>query len=214
MKIKEIASKENLKYGLFFIFLSIVFWKLYPRLIRQYTIEISKSMPYPPTFLNFFTLNGILLLSLRIIERTPYILFIYRRKYETFLFGFLIPSVVVYIYTFSTFGSSFIALPPQWSFWYLISAFVLIYLLKGSKNVKWDIFSIIFFCMLNCISAIFLHFVSLYQKNVVTTPFLIPFNFDIVARYIVFALFTALYLILLSFVVEKIAKVKIFRHGL
>ncbi|RLF92887.1 hypothetical protein DRN50_08165 [Thermococci archaeon] len=208
MKIKEVTSRRNVKYSLIFLLLSIVFWELCPRLIAQYTMETCIT----PKLLSFFSLNGILLLLVGAICYTPYVVFIYRRKYETFLLSFLVPSIIIYIYTFSTLGPSLIAFyHPYWSFWYLIPAFILIYILKRSKSLKGDIFGIIFFCILNSISGIFLPLSAMYEGSWVGPPF--SFSLDMIAICIVQGVFAALYLIILSFFIKKVFKVKVMTNG-
>ena len=212
MKTKEITSKENVKYSLIFLFLSIVFWEIYFRVTTQFTIEMRKNMLSPPTFISIFgNLNGILLSLIWIIGGvTPYIVFIYRRKYETFLLGFLIPSIITYVYTFSTFGVSLISQPMiLWSFWYLIPAFILIYLLKRSKGLKGDIFGIIFSCILNSISGIFLPLIATLERMWTGPPF--SFSLDMIAICIVQGVFAGLYLIILSFFIEKVLRVKMIK---
>ena len=212
MKTKETVSKENIKYSLIFLLLSIVFWEIYFRVTTQFTIEMRESMPAPPTFLSIFgSLNGILLSLIWIIGwSTPYIVFIYRRKYETFLLGFLIPSIITYIYTFSIFGPSLISQPMiLWSFWYVIPAFILIYILKRSKSLKGDIFGIIFSCILNSISGIFLPLIATLERMWAGPPF--SFSLDMIAIYIVQGVFAGLYLIILSFLIEKVLRVKMIK---
>jgi len=130
---------------------------------------------------------------------TPYIIFIYKRKYEPFILGFFIPSIVINVYTYSLLGLELYAIYIEWSFYYLISAFVLIYLLRRSKTIRGDLLSIIFFVFLNEIfSRLSMMYYGLSSAHI-PTP--IPFT-----------LFGAIYLILLSFIVEKISKIKIFRQ--
>jgi len=212
MKTKEITSKENIKYSLIFILLSIVFWEMYFRLTIQLTIEMRKNIPSPPTFISIFgSLNGILLSFIWIIGGvTPYIVFIYRRKYETFLLGFLIPSIITYVYTFSTFGVSLISQPMiLWSFWYLLPAFILIYLLKRSKSFKGEIFGITFFCILNSVFDIFLPLIATLERMWAGPPF--SFSLEMISIYIVQGFFAVLYLIILSFFIEKVLKVEMIK---
>jgi len=200
--IRGLFSKENIEFSLIFLFLSIIF--LYfvsgPLLNSFFKTEIAKEISFPITIPS--NLGEFLFCLIYVSAFTPYIIFIYKRKYETFILGFFIPSLVVNIYTYYTLSclSLLYTIYIGWPFYYLISAFVLIYLLRRSKTIKGDLLSIIFFVFLN---EIFLQLSMMYHCG--------PFS-AYIPTLISFTLFDAIYLILLSFVVEKIAKVKIFRH--
>jgi len=198
---KNLLSKENIKYSLIFILLSIVF--LYfvrgPLLILFSKTEIAKEIHF---FIIPLNLEGILFWLIFASTFTPYIIFIYKRKYEIFILGFLIPSLIINIYTYSLVGLHLDAIYIEWSFWNLIPSFVLIYLLRRSKNPKEDLISIVFFVLLSkLLSLCSLIYCTGYCSSIV----------DLFC-YVSFSLFAAAYLILLSFAVEKIAKIKIFRH--
>jgi len=199
---KNLLSKENIRYSLIFLFLSIIF--LYyvrsPLLSTFSKTEIAKEISFPiiiPS--NFGEFSFWLIFGSTF---TPYIIFIYKRKYETFILGFFIPSLVVNIYTYYTLSCLYLyALYVEWSFWNLIPSFVLIYLLRRSKNLKEDLISIVFFVLLSELLALCL---MSYCGGYCSSADLLC--------YVSFAFFAAAYLILLSFAVEKIAKIKIFRH--
>lgn len=199
--MKNLLSKENIKYSLIFLFLSIIF--LYfirgPLLNSFSKTEIAKEIHFLIIPLN---LEGILFWLIFASTFTPYIIFIYKRKYEIFILGFFIPSLIINIYTYSLVGLHLDAIYIEWSFWNLIPSFVLIYLLRRSKTLKEDLISIVFFVLLSkLLSLCSLIYCTGHYSSV-----------DLLC-YVSFSLFAAAYLILLSFVVEKIAKVKIFRHG-
>jgi len=181
--------------------LSIVF--LYyvrgPLLLTFLKTEIAKEIHF---FIIPLNLEGILFWLIFASTFTPYIIFIYKRKYEIFILGFLIPSLIINIYTYSLVGLHLDAIYIEWSFWNLIPSFVLIYLLRRSKNPKEDLISIVFFVLLSkLLSLCSLIYCTGYCSSIV----------DLFC-YVSFSLFAAAYLILLSFAVEKIAKIKIFRH--
>jgi len=198
---KNLLSKENIKYSLIFLFLSIIF--LYfvrdPLLNSFSKTEIAKEIHF---FIIPLNLEGILFWLIFASTFTPYIIFIYKRKYEIFILGFFIPSLIINIYTYSLVGLHLDALYIEWSFWNLIPSFVLIYLLRRSKNLKEDLISIVFFVLLSkLLSLCSLIYCTGYCSSIV----------DLFC-YVSFSLFAAAYLILLSFAIEKIAKIKIFRH--
>jgi len=201
--MKNLLSKENIKYSLIFLFLSIIF--LYfvrgPLLNSFSKTEIAKEIHF---FIIPLNLEGILFWLIFASTFTPYIIFIYKRKYETFILGFLIPSLIINIYTYSLVGLHLDAIYIEWSFWNLIPSFVLIYLLRRSRNPKEDLIRIVFFVLLSkLLSLCSLIYCTGYCSSIV----------DLFC-YVSFSLFAAAYLILLSFAVEKIAKIKIFRHEL
>jgi len=198
---RNLFSKENVEYSLLFFLLSIIFFYFIrqPLLDLFSKTEIAKEISLPiiiPSNLGEF-LCWLILASVF----TPYIIFIYKRKYEIFVLGFCIPSVILTCYyTWHLEEFQLDLLYIEWSIYYLIPAFILIYLLRRSKTIKEDILSITFFVFLKGIffrlSMISHGLSSAYIPTLIFSTF-----------------FVAVYLILLSFAIEKIAKVKIFRHG-
>ncbi len=201
--IERLFSRENIEYSLLFFLLSIIFF-YYVRqpLLNSFLLktEIAKEISHP--ILIPSNLGEFLYWLIYALVFTPYVLFIYKRKYEIFILGFFIPSLIIYIYTYSLVGLHLDAIYIGWSFWNLISAFALIYLLRRSKNLKEDLISIIFSVLLKeLLSICSAAYYGLYYSST-----------DILSQ-IFFVPFAAAYLILLSFAVEKIAKVKIFRRA-
>jgi len=193
---REILSKETIVYSLIFFFLSIIFFHyvhgpLINSLFKAET-EIHVFVIIPSN------LEGVLYWAIRISVLTPYLIFIYRRKYGSFILGFCIPSLLFTAYTWHLGGFQLDTIYDKWSFYYLIPAFVLIYLLRRSKTLKEDIVGITFFVLL-------IELLSLCSS-------IYYFGSGSLRLCASFTVFTAVYLILLSFAVEKIAKVKIFRH--
>jgi len=201
--IERLFSIENIEYSLIFLFLSIIFlYFVRGPLLNSFLLktEIAKEISRP--ILIPSNLGEFLYWLIYALVFTPYILFIYKRKYEIFILGFFIPSLIIYIYTYSLVGLHLDAIYIGWSFWNLISAFALIYLLRRSKNLKEDLISIIFSVLLSkLLSLCALTYYTGYCSSV-----------DLLC-YVSFSLFAAAYLILLSFAVEKIAKIKIFRRA-
>jgi len=199
--IKSLFSRENIEYSIIFIFLSIIFFYYFrgPLLDIYSKTEIAKEISSPiiiPSNVGEF-LYWLIFASVF----TPYITFIYKRKYEIFFLGFFIPSLIVYIYTFLTVGIHLDAIYIEWSFWNLISCFTLICLLRRSVTFKEDLVSIVFFVSLNeILFLLVLTYLTDYHPS------------SDLLSYITFTFFASAYLILLLFAVEKIAKVKIFRH--
>jgi len=199
---RNLFSKENIEYSLIFFLLSIIFlYFVHEPLLNSFIkTEIAKEIS-PPIIIPS-NLGEFLFWLIFASTFTPYIIFIYKRKYEPFILGFFIPSLVVNIYTYYTLSClSLDALYIEWSFYYLLSAFVLIYLLRRSKTIKGDLLSIIFFVFLN---EIFFRLSMMYYGGLSSAH---------IPTLISFTLFGAIYLILLSFAVEKIAKIKIFRRS-
>jgi len=205
--MENLFSKENIKYSFIFILLSIIF--LYyvrgPLLDSFLKTEIAKEINSPiiiPSNLGEFLFWLILTLTF-----TPYIIFIYKRKYEIFILGFFIPSLIINIYTYCTTDN--FSLDPfyiEWFFLNLIPAFILVYLLRISKTLKEELISIVFFVFLSRIT------------HIISWRFYYGFEYPsvvivVIVSLIFFVLSAAIYLIFLSFAVEKIAKIKIFRHG-
>jgi len=195
MKIYNYISKEDLKYSLLFLFLTLFFWEIsYTPLAKI----LESKFTYTPFILpkNYmeicFTINFVICFF------TPFIILLFKRKYEIFFFGMLLPSFVFYIYSFIL-ARGFIFYPVYFLYWYIqndISVFLFLFLMRSSKNLKGD-----------TIRLFLLPFIFLLGWVTVTDA---P---EDIAHYLVMGFFGAIYLILLSFIVEKIAKIKIFRHG-
>jgi len=199
---RNLFSRENIKYSLIFLLLSIIFFYYVDGpIVNSFSkTEIAKEISSPiiiPSNVGEF-LYWLIFASTWI----PFLVFVYKRKYEPFILGFFIPSLIVNIYTYCTTGN-FFSLNPlyiEWLFLNLVPPFILICLLRRSKTIKGDLLSITFFVFLR---GIFFRWSMTYYGGLeLYIPTLISFTF-----------FAAVYLILLSFAVEKIAKIKIFRHG-
>ena len=196
--MKNLISVENIEYSSIFILLTIFFWHfICVSLQREFwktemAKEIDSHIVIPSNFGEF------IFLLFTVSRFIPFLVFIYRRKYETFILGFLIPSLIINIYTYYLMGVSLDAIYIDWSFWNLIPSLVLIYLLQKSKNLEEDLISIVFFVFLSeilCLSSAF------YSGA--------TYSAEIVLSIVFFIIFTTLYLILLSFITEKILNLKI-----
>ena len=197
---KNLFSRGNIEYSLLFFLLSIIFFYFVrqPLLDSYLKTEIAKEIT-PPIIIPSNTGEFLYWLILASVF-TPYIVFICKRKYEIFILGFCIPSVILTGYYAWHLEGFELDIPYiEWSLYYLIPAFILIYLLKRSKTIKEDILSITFFVFLRGIffrvSMITHGLSSAYIPTLIFSTF-----------------FASAYLILLSFIIEKIAKVKVFRY--
>jgi len=199
---RNLFSRENIEYSLIFLLLSIIFFYYVDGpIVNSFSkTEIAKEISSPiiiPSNIGEF-LYWLIFASTWI----PFLVFVYKRKYGPFVLGFFIPSLIINIYTYCNTGN-FFSLNPlyiEWLFLNLVPPFILIYLLRRSKTIKEDILSITFFVFLR---GIFFRWSMMYYDGLeLYIPTLIFFTF-----------FAAAYLILLSFAIEKIAKVKIFRHA-
>jgi len=191
----EIFTKETTTFGFIFFLLSIVFF-YYVRgpLINSLfgaEVEIHVFVIIPSN------LESVLYWAVWVSILTPYLIFIYRREYGSFIVGFSIPSILVSVYTWYLGCFQLEAIYEKWSLYYLIPPLILIYFLRRSKNLKEDLLSIMFFIFLNEI-------LSLYSGIAYLGNIYLCISFTV---------FGTLYLILLAFAVEKIAKIKIFRRS-
>jgi len=198
---KNLFSRGNIEYSLLFFLLSIIFFYFVrqPLLDSYSKTEIAKEITPPiiiPSNIGEF-LYWLIFASVF----TPYIIFIYKRKYEIFILGFCIPSVVLTGYYAWHLEGFELDIPYiEWSLYYLIPAFILIYLLKRSKTIKEDILSI----------ALFVFFKGIFFR---CSMIIHGLSYAYISTLIFSTFFVVAYLILLSFTIEKIAKVKIFRHA-
>jgi len=195
MKIYNCISKEDLKYSLLFLFLTLFFWQVSFQFLAE-TLESKFS--YTPFIFPKNYVEMCFIINTAVSFFTPLIIFLFKRKYEIFFFGMLIPSFVFYIYSFIL-VRGLIFYPVHFLFWNIlndISVFLFLFLMRSSKNLKGDIIRLFLLP--------FIFLLGWINKD--WTPFQI-------AGYLVACSFAAAYLILLSFAIEKIVKIEIFRRG-
>jgi len=209
---KDLFSIENIKYSLIFLILFTIFGYLLRNfLIRDLILYLERAEMFPPSGLWKIILYFAFLASF-----TPFVILLFKRKYEIVFLGYFIPALIIAIFIQHTDGYGIFYLWekiclwygyfPWWSLCEIIPVFFLIYLLRRSVSLRDDIIGIISFCLIySAFSiAVFLHFFSCPSAYCPRSSFFLSSAS--------FGIFGAVCLLLLSFVVEKIAKVKIFRH--
>jgi len=210
---KDLFSIENIKYSLIFLFLLIVFGYLVRGfLVRHLTDHLEKIEMLP---LSAFWKSILYFLFLTCF--TPFIILILKRKYEVLFLGYFVPALIVSLYGWhETIGwyaytslwndkiGVYSGYLPWWSLCEIIPVFILIYLLRRSVSLQDDIIGIISFCLIYSVLTLPIPFQLMGACCLLSSLFISS---------IFFGIFGAVYLILLSFVVEKIAKIKIFRRA-
>ena len=209
---RSLFSTENIKYSLIFLILFIIFeYLLRTFLIRDLILYLERAEMFPPS--EFWK---IILYSLFLVSFTPFITVIFKRKYEIIFLGYFIPALIIAIFIqhADEYGIFYLwekvciwyGYFPWWSLCEIIPVFILIYLLRRSVSLRDDIIGIISFCLIYSAFSmvVFLHFFSCPSAYCPRSSFF----FSSAS----FGIFGALYLILLSFTVEKIVKIKIFRQ--
>jgi len=210
---KNLFSIENIKYSLIFLILFIIFGYLLRNfLIRDLILYLERAEMFPPSGLWKIILYFSFLASF-----TSFIILIFKRKYEIVFLGYFVPVLIIAIFIqhADEYGIFYLwekiciwyGYFPWWSLCEIIPVFILIYLLRRSVSLRDDIIGIISFCLIYSAFSmvVFLHFFSCPSAYCPRSSFFLSSAS--------FGIFGALYLILLSFVVEKIAKIKIFRRA-